>query len=82
MSHSTVHFHTLVAAGVFATAPDGSVRFVPSPRPPTDREVSRLLATVRRRIARPARRHGLALAAARRRRAAAGAWWRPSPRPA
>ena len=50
-----------MAEGVFATAPDGAVRFVPSPRPPTDVEVGRLLATVRRRIVRLVRRHGLAL---------------------
>jgi hypothetical protein len=54
-----VHFHTLVAEGVFATAPDGGVRFVPAARPPTDVEVGRLLATLRRRIARLVRRHGL-----------------------
>jgi len=62
--NTNVHFHTLVAEGVFATAPDGAVRFVPAARPPTDVEVGRLLATVRRRIARLARRHGLALDAA------------------
>ncbi|MFN8642089.1 MAG: transposase [Candidatus Binatia bacterium] len=59
--NTNAHFHTLVAEGVFATAPDGSARFVPSPRPPTDREVARLLATARRRILRLVRRHGMAL---------------------
>ena len=55
-----MHFHTLVAEGVFATAPDGAVRFVPAARPPTDVEVGRLLAAVQRRIARLVRRHGIA----------------------
>jgi hypothetical protein len=54
-----IHFHTLVAEGVFVTAPDGTVRFAPAGRPPTDVEVGRLLAAVRRRILRLARRRGL-----------------------
>jgi hypothetical protein len=58
---TNVHFHTLVAEGVFATTPDGAVRFAPAARPPTDVEVGRLLATVRRRILRLARRRGLAV---------------------
>jgi hypothetical protein len=53
-----VHFHTLVLEGVFATTPDGTVRFDPAP-PPTDREVARLLATVRTRILRLLRRRGV-----------------------
>jgi hypothetical protein len=53
-----VHFHTLVLEGVFATAPDGSTRFDPAP-PPTDREVARLLATIRTRILRLLRRRGV-----------------------
>jgi hypothetical protein len=61
--NTNVHFHTLVAEGVFATLPDGGVRFVPAGRPPTDLEVGRLLATVRRRIMRLVRRHGIALEA-------------------
>ena len=53
-----VHFHTLVLEGVFATAPDGTMRFDPAP-PPTDREVARLLATIRSRILRLLRRRGV-----------------------
>jgi len=53
-----VHFHTLVLDGVFATAPDGTTRFGPAP-PPTDREVARLLATIRARILRLLRRRGV-----------------------
>jgi hypothetical protein len=33
---TNVHFHTLVAAGVFAERPDGSQRFVVAPAPPGD----------------------------------------------
>jgi len=51
-----VHLHTLVAEGVFAPAADGTVCFVPAARPPTDLEVGRLLAAVRRRIVRLVRR--------------------------
>ena len=50
-----VHFHSLVVQGVFAG--DGA-RFVPLPAP-SDRDVWRVLATVRRRIVRLARRHGI-----------------------
>ena len=53
-----VHFHTLVIEGVFATAPDGTMRFDPAP-PPTDREVARLLAAIRTRILRLLRRRGV-----------------------
>ncbi|HSQ01136.1 MAG TPA: transposase zinc-binding domain-containing protein [Candidatus Dormibacteraeota bacterium] len=59
--NTNVHIHTLVAEGVFATAADGAVRFVPAVRPPTDMEVGRLLAPVRRRIVRLVRRYGPAL---------------------
>ena len=54
-----IHFHTLVAEGVFVAAPDGTVHFAPAARPPADVEVGRLLAAVRRRILRLARRRGL-----------------------
>ena len=50
--NTNVHFHTLVAEGVFEVQPDGSQRFVASATPPTDLEVARLLASVRRRILR------------------------------
>jgi hypothetical protein len=50
-----IHFHSLVAQGVF-TGDDA--RFVPLPAP-SDRDVWRVLATVRRRIVRLARRHGI-----------------------
>jgi putative transposase len=43
------HFHTLVAQGVFIEGGEGGRRFVPSPAP-TDVEVARLLAAIRRRI--------------------------------
>ena len=55
-----VHFHTLVAQGVFIEDADGKRRFVPSPAP-TDVEVSRLLVAVRRRIVRLVARHGIDL---------------------
>jgi len=55
-----VHFHTLVAQGVFIEDAEGSRRFVPSPAP-TDLEVARLLAAVRRRIVRLVGRHGIDL---------------------
>jgi len=50
-----IHFHSLVAQGVFAG--DGA-RFVPLPAP-SDHDVWRVLATVRRRVVRLARRHGI-----------------------
>ena len=31
--NTNVHFHTLVAQGVFVEKPDGTVRFVPAPAP-------------------------------------------------
>jgi len=53
-----IHFHTLLLEGVFARAADGTTRFHPAP-PPTDREVARLLATIRTRILRLLRRRGV-----------------------
>src|SRR5690606_15186844 len=53
-----VHFHTLLLEGVFARDADGTTRFHPAP-PPTDREVARLLATIRTRILRLLRRRGV-----------------------
>jgi hypothetical protein len=41
--------------------PNGSLRFIPAPAPPTDVEVARLLVSVRRRIVRLVRRHGIEL---------------------
>ncbi len=58
--NTNVHFHTLVAQGVFMRQADGSVRFAPAPAP-SDQEVEALLATVRRRIVRLAARHGIKL---------------------
>jgi len=58
--NTNIHFHTLVAQGVFAEKPDGSARFVPSPSP-SDPDVEHLLATVRRRILRLVKRHGIDL---------------------
>jgi hypothetical protein len=52
-----VHFHSLVAQGVF-TGDDG--RFVSLPAP-SDQDVWRVLATVRRRIVRMAQGHGIGL---------------------
>jgi len=59
--NTNIHFHTLVAEGVFELWPNGSLRFVPAPAPPTDVEVGRLLVSVRRRIVRLVRRHGIEL---------------------
>ncbi len=61
--NTNIHFHTLVAEGVFEGGIDGPLCFVPSPRAPTDVEVARLLVTVRRRIVRLVRRHGIELEA-------------------
>ena len=58
---TNVHFHTLLAEGVFEERPDGSYRFVPLREPPTDVEVARLLAAVRGRIIRLLRRHDIDL---------------------
>jgi hypothetical protein len=59
--NTNIHFHTLVAEGVFELWPNGSMRFVPAAAPPTDVEVARLVVKVRRRIVRLARRHGIEL---------------------
>src|SRR5262249_50258581 len=55
-----LHFHTLVAEGVFIEDVEGTRRFVPAPAP-TDHEVTRLLTAVRRRIVRLVARHGIDL---------------------
>src|SRR5881409_2717047 len=46
-----VHFHTLVLDGVFVHEPDGTLRFHPA-SPPTDDDVRRVVARVRRRLER------------------------------
>jgi len=51
---------TLVAQGVFPEQADGALRFAPAPAP-TDLEIARLLASVRRRIVRLVLRHGIDL---------------------
>ncbi len=61
--NTNIHFHTLVAEGVFTGGVDSPLRFVPSWRPPDDLEVARLLARVRGRIIRLVRRHGIELEA-------------------
>ena len=58
--NTNVHFHTLVVQGVFIDDTAGTRRFVPLPAP-TDGEVARLLAVVRRRIVRLVARHGIDL---------------------
>jgi hypothetical protein len=58
--NTNVHFHTLVAEGVFEDEPSGRQRFAGAP-PPSDVEVARLLASVRRRIVRLVGRHGIEL---------------------
>ena len=58
--NTNVHFHTLVAQGVFAEQADGTLRFAPAPAP-SDLDVARLLASVRRRIVRLVARHGIDL---------------------
>ena len=59
--NTNVHFHTLAAQGVFIEDAEGTGRFVPLPAP-TDSDVTRLLATVRRWIVRLVARHGIDLA--------------------
>jgi Putative transposase/Transposase zinc-binding domain len=49
--NTNVHFHTVVAQGVFAETANGRRFFAPAPAP-SAREVTRLLAAVRRRIVR------------------------------
>lgn len=53
-----VHFHSPVVQGIFVQNADGTRRFVPAPAP-TDREVTRLLGSIRRRIVRLVARHGI-----------------------
>jgi len=53
-----VHFHTLVLDGVFSEGCAGALEFHPAP-PPTDEEVARVLAAVRRRVGRLLARCGL-----------------------
>ena len=55
-----VHFHSLVADGVFVADQTGTARFVPLP-PPANGEVARLVDTIRRRVVRLARRRGIEL---------------------
>ena len=55
-----VHFHSLFLDGVFAEAADGTLEFHPTD-PPSDEEVARVLATIRRRVLRLLARHGLAV---------------------
>ena len=58
-----VHFHTLVLDGVFSPTGPDAVEFDPAP-PPSDEEVARVLATVRRRVGRLLARRGLLTAGA------------------
>ena len=58
--NTNVHFHTLVAQGVFVEDAEGRRRFVPLPAP-TDQEITRLLAAVRRRIVQLVARDGIDL---------------------
>lgn len=53
-----VHFHSLFVDGVFAESADGTFSFHPSD-PPSDEDVARLLATIRRRVLRLLTRRGL-----------------------
>ena len=55
-----VHFHSLLLDGVFTERADGTLEFHPAD-PPSDEEVARLLATVRRRVLRLLTRRGLAV---------------------
>ena len=55
---SWVHHHTLVPDGVFYEDDDGALQFHGLP-PPTDEDVQRLVATVRKRIVRLLERCGL-----------------------
>jgi hypothetical protein len=58
--NTNVHFHTLLAQGVFFQKEDGTLGFAPAPAP-TDLEVARLLAAIRRRIVRLVKRQGIDL---------------------
>jgi hypothetical protein len=53
-----IHFHALLLDGVFTADEDGSLHFHTA-APPTDKEVARVLATIRTRILRLLRRRGL-----------------------
>ncbi|MBI4609737.1 MAG: transposase [Candidatus Rokubacteria bacterium] len=53
-----VHFHTLALDGVFSEDPPGGLEFHPAP-PPSDEEVARVLATIRRGVRRLLARRGL-----------------------
>ena len=55
----------MAVQGVFIEQADGTLHFVPTPAP-TDLEVARLLAAVRRRIVRLVVRHGIDLEEASR----------------
>src|SRR5207253_6747593 len=55
-----VRFHSWFLDGVFAEAGDGSLEFHPAD-PPSDEDVARLLATIRRRVLRLLARRGLAV---------------------
>jgi hypothetical protein len=58
--NTNVHFHTLAVQGGFVEQADGTLRFAPAPAP-SDLDVGQLLSTVRRRIVRLVRRHGIDL---------------------
>jgi hypothetical protein len=58
--NANVHFHTLVLDGVFTGGAGSERRFDPAPAP-SDREVARLLATIRRRVVRVLDRYGITL---------------------
>ncbi len=55
-----VHLHTLAVQGVFVEHSDGRLCFVPSPAP-SDRDVARLLASIRARVVRLVKRRGIVL---------------------
>jgi hypothetical protein len=58
--NTNIHFHMLAAQGVFFEKGDGTYGFASAPGP-TDLEVARLLAAIRRRIIRLVKRHGVDL---------------------
>jgi hypothetical protein len=53
-----IHFHTLALDGAFSETPGGALAFTAA-LPPSDEEVARLLATIRRRVRRLLVRRGL-----------------------
>ncbi len=55
-----VHFHSLFLDGVFAEGADGTLEFHAAD-PPSEEDVARLLATIRRRVLRLLARRGLAV---------------------